>query len=60
MPDRLAQVTDAAERKRDAERGYRDALHTAWLERLPVREIARAAGVTRQAVYKVLNRRDEA
>jgi transcriptional regulator with XRE-family HTH domain len=47
-------VRDAASAKREAEASYRGALVAAKAEGRSVAEIAKAAGVTRSAVYQVL------
>ena len=63
MPDPLEAVTKAATSKRRAEDSYRAALAAAVAEleradaRDPFAQVARAAGVSRQAVRQLLGRR---
>jgi DNA invertase Pin-like site-specific DNA recombinase len=59
MPNPLQHVTDAAERVRDARTEYRRALELAHRAGEPVSAIARAAGISRQAVYALLARRND-
>lgn len=52
----LATVARAAERKRHAQAAYRDAIREARAQGASVHEIASAAGIARQNVYKLLRR----
>ena len=47
-------VQNASKAKNDAEQAYRDALVAARADGRPVASIAEAAGITRSAVYQIL------
>jgi AcrR family transcriptional regulator len=55
MPSPLEQVTIAAYARVNADIKYREALAIARYEGHTFEEIAEAAGVTRSAIYQILN-----
>jgi len=55
----LRAVERAAQRRRDAERTYRQAIETARADGHTMPAIGAAAGITRQGIYKLLRNRLE-
>jgi AcrR family transcriptional regulator len=56
MTSVLANVRQAAANRRTAARKYEDAVRAAIAGGASVADVAAAAGVTRQAIYKLLKR----